>query len=72
MKKMMVIEALANGDPKYRKMLERMRILEGRIDELESELTEKQRNLIWDFWGLSTQMELRKLELACQHMEFVK
>lgn len=72
MEKMKRIEMLAYNDPKYLKMLEEIKVLEDKVDELEHELTDEQRNLIWDFWGVSSQMEIRKLELACQYMDFVE
>lgn len=72
MEKMKRIEMLAYNDPKYLKMLDKIKVLEDKVDELEHELTDEQRNLIWDFWGVSSQMEIRKLELACQYMDFVE
>lgn len=72
MEKMKRIEMLAYNDPEYLKMLEEIKVLEDKVDELEHELTDEQRNLIWDFWGVSSQMEIRKLELACQYMDFVE
>lgn len=72
MEKKKRIDMLAYQDAKYLEMLEEIKVLENKVDELEHALTDEQRNLIWDFWGLSSQMEIRKLELACQYMEFVE
>ena len=72
MEKKKRIDMLAYQDAKYLEMLEEIKVLENKVDELEHALTDDQRNLIWDFWGLSSQMEIRKLELACQYMEFVE
>ena len=68
--KMSMLDTLAFQDDFYKQMLEKMRIMERKINELEHILTCDQRNLIWDFWGLSTEMDRRKLELACQYMDF--
>lgn len=60
---------LAKADATYMDLLEQMKQMENHIDLLENSLEIWQRNLIWDFWGLSQSIEERKQQLALQYIE---
>ncbi len=68
--KMERLNVIAYNDTEYRELMGKMRVFENILDKVEHDLTLDQRNVVWDFWGLSSEIEQRKLELACEHMEF--
>ena len=63
------LDNLAREDSVYMDLLEQIRQMENHIDLLEHSLEIWQRNLIWDFWGLSQAIEERKQQLALQYIE---
>jgi len=64
------INELANEDAHYRRLMKYMKLEEERVALLEQELNSVQADILWDFWGMSTEIENRKLYLACKYMIF--
>ena len=69
-KKLDRVEELTKKDIKYKRMLTKCVALERRFDDIISQLSMKERDVVWDFVMLCEDMSTRKLEIACEHMEF--
>lgn len=69
--KLELVEETAKKDMKYQVLLQKIRKMEKEIDKLEQTLENAQRDIIWNFWGLSTEMDHRLLEIACS-LDFQK
>ena len=69
-KNMERLNDLARKAPKSVALWEKIDMYERLLEELDESLTLTQRNIIWDFWGISGELEARKAELACIHMRF--
>ena len=69
-KKMEKVDLLTKQDIKYNIMLRRCAALERKFDDITSQLSMKERDVVWDFVMLCEQMSDRKLRIACEHMEF--
>lgn len=63
--KLEFVEQTAKKDIKYLLLLQKMKKTEKKINKLEQTLGTAQRDLIWDFWGVSTELDRRLLEIAC-------
>lgn len=63
------LDNLTRKDAVYMDLLEQIKQMENHIDLLEQSLENWQRNIIWDFWGLSQSIEERKQQLALQYIE---
>lgn len=70
MDKEAIIEALVSIDPVYRHMMNEASDLEKRFDKMVAELSNDQRNLVWDFVMKCEYISQRKMYLACQYMDF--
>lgn len=68
--KMALIEAIAEKDPRYKRMMLRYNALEARFDRMIARLPDKYRDLAWDYVMYSTHMDRYMLRMACIHMEF--
>ena len=69
--KMEQIDKLSLKDEKYAQMLAECVIKERAFDRFTSELTDEQQDLVWGFVMHCEDMSIRKLEIACEHMEFM-
>lgn len=63
------LRAIARKDSKYCSLLKTLRSAENRLDEAEAGMTDDQRDAMWDFFELSEEVNLRLLEIACEHPE---
>lgn len=68
--KMERIGTLAHGDGVYMQLLASCCALEKAFDKITEALPAQQRELAWEFVMLSAEKGARKLEIACEHMEF--
>ncbi len=71
-KKLQRVEILARTDRDYREMYKRCYTLEKHFDKIVSHLSDKEIDVAWSYVMLCQDMSLRKLELACSHMEFLQ
>ncbi len=69
-RKMERLDILSKKDPKYRRMLKKCVAMEREFEDFTSDLTDKQQDLVWGFVMLCEDMSIRKLQIACEHMEF--
>ena len=60
------IRELAKQDEKYSALLKKLCIMEKKLGEVETTMTNTQRDTMWDFFDLSEEVNQRLLELACQ------
>lgn len=57
----------AKQDKKYSALLRALCIMEKRLGEVEATMTDAQRNIMWDFFDLSEEVNQRLLEIVCTH-----
>ena len=69
-KNMERIRALAREDTTYKTLLAQCKVLEARFDKGILPLEPEDRALLWEFVMLTEIRCIRKLELACEYMEF--
>ena len=69
-RKMERVDVLSRTDPKYKRMLKKCAELEKRFDKFTAELSDAEKDLVWGFVMHCEDMSIRKLEIACDHMEF--
>lgn len=63
------LRAIAKKDSTYCSLLKALRSAEKRLDEAEAGMTIDQRDAMWDFFDLSEEVNLRLLEIACEHSD---
>ena len=66
----LAIEILASENSQYRRMLQENAMLERKYNDVLSELTTEQMDIICDFLTHCEAMSDRLLELACTYMRF--
>ena len=69
-KKLDYIDKLAEKDDLYQYMMEGLKEYEEELFDLERELSEKQRDILWRFIMRSEEISRRKLVIACKNMTF--
>ena len=69
-KNMERIRGLAREDTTYKALFAKCKVLEARFDKRILSLEPDDRTLLWEFVMLTEARCIRKLELACEHMEF--
>ena len=59
------VEHMARLDPLYQQLLQENKVLEKRFDQMVRGLSDKDREIAWDFVMSCEDMSRRMLELAC-------
>ena len=68
-RKLDAVHLIAQADPIYRERIEVLRKEELRLDGYEMEMTDPQRDAMWDFFDALEGVNDRLMELACQTLE---
>ena len=69
-RKIAQIDALAEGDALYQYMVNNLKLLDEELEEATKRLSNRSRDKMWDYIMLCEDISRRKLELACEAMEF--
>ena len=70
-RKMERLDVLSRTDPKYKRMLKKCVEMEKQFERFTAKLSDEDEDLVWGFVMHCEDMSIRKLEIACEHMEFV-
>ena len=68
-RKLDAVHLIAQSDPIYRERMEVLREEELRLDGYEMEMTDPQRDAMWDFFDALEGVNDRLMELACLMLE---
>ena len=71
-RKLELLHKMARLDPEYRKLQNRLVVLEDEFDEIVSSLSEKEQEIVWAFVFAHDQKNLRMTEIALQFMDLSK
>ena len=71
-RKLELLHKLARLDPEYRKLQNRLAVLEDEFDEIVSSLSEKEQDVVWAFIFAHDQKNTRMTEIALQFADLTK
>lgn len=69
-RKMDIIEAIASGDPEYRRLQEAAKAGEQALLAQEKKIPVEMQDIMWAYLDTCTELGKRRLEVACMYMEF--
>ena len=64
------LDTLAQEDALYRYLISNLKVMDEELEEATKRLSLKNKDKLWDYIMLSEEISRRKLELACEAMEF--
>lgn len=59
----------ASSEPKFKEAMDRLKAAEDRLFRVESTMTDEQRDAIWEFWGLSEEINHMLLQMVCRNTD---